>query len=185
MSALGESVIEAINFLDEFNADISRQLKTVESSMSNDEWVPYSDAGTFWYYSRAYYSPNQWIPRSFSRIYVTKNPENEKPDRTSQQFRFFSACLKPKNFKQPVAIWGAGEQIGSDDVWDILDSLGFFDISSDILPFLFDADDSQWQKIEPLPQNLSDFRFRSTELTNLNSAKTIKQLVTNALLSVL
>ena len=93
MSELGQSVCEAIDFLDEFFKDISKLLTNVEQLMGNSDLVPYGDAGSFWYYSRAYYLPNQWLPRYFARMYVSENPSDSNAGRATELFAFFSAVL--------------------------------------------------------------------------------------------
>ncbi len=185
MNELGQSVCRAIDFLDEFFKDVSKLLTNIEQSMASSKLLPYGDAATFWYHSRAYYSPHQWLPRYFARIYVSKDPSDSKPDKKSKLFAFFNACLKPINFDQPIAVWGIGQQAEKKDIWHVLDSLGLFNVNNPILNFVSEIQDEKWQELKNVPVALSDFKFRSNYLIELNNSHTAKEKVIDPLLEEL
>lgn len=145
MSELGQSVYKALNFINEFNSDISSLIKSVEEKMLNTSMSALGDAATFWNHSRALYAPKQWIPWYTARIYVPKPQGKEKPDKKSHCFAFFNIYFSPKYFDEPIAIWGFGTQTEKKDVWRILDGFGFFGASTDSLEFLTELPNNEWK----------------------------------------
>ena len=179
MSELGESVVMAINFLDEFFKDISRLVTTVEERITADKLVPLWGGTSFWYTSTAYYSSAKWMPKYIVRQYVEECTEDSKPDRNSLWFAFFNIYFTPIKIKEPVAIWGIGRQSEKTDLWEIFDKIALDKEGPD---FLTDVPMKNWESVKDLPKPLVEFKYQSELVVNLCDSQTVENVIIQPLL---
>jgi hypothetical protein len=179
MSELGESVFGAVNFLNDFFKDVSKLVTTVEESMTGNKLAPLWGGASFWYYSRAYYAPTQWMPRYIVRQYVSEAPDNSKPDKKSPWFAFFNVYFTPKQILEPVAVWGFGTQDEREDLWKSFDKIA---LNKDGPDFLVGVPVEDWKPIEELPKPLTNFKYQASSVVELNNAQTVDEVVVQPLL---
>jgi len=177
MSKLGVSVKDAISFLEEFFVDVSKLLLSVEENMVNNGFSSYGDSASYWYLSRAYYLPKQWLPKYFVRMYTPKD-KNNKADKKSAIYGFVDVCLAPANFDEPIIVWGIGQQIERKDIWHIMDSLGFFNVKDDLVPFVTEITSGSWSTLNRNPDSLKQFLYQAKTLTDFNgSVQIVEEIV--------
>jgi hypothetical protein len=178
MSALGKSVIEAIDFLASFYRDLSKLFICVEGLMSKHGLVdPWGSSGSFWDTSSSYLQPTGWMPRYLFRLYAppalpskTKNP----PTRTA----FFAAYLAPTHPREPMAVWGVIE--GPDaSILESADSLFF---SPEGPPFLTSSLVAEWAQVADLPTSLRSLVYRAVAIVDLKGSTEVERLVVGPLI---
>jgi hypothetical protein len=179
MNNLGTSVYDAFSFLEEFSADLSKLVTLVEEKLKNKSLIALGDAATFWYHSRAFYAPGQWLPKYIIRHYTEDLEPEAKKAWKAPWLLFFVVYLYPDQFRQPVAAWGSVTQSGSKNIWGLLKRVEVYRKDPQ---FLTRVPAKEWANVHDLPDFFSSFKYRSTWLTDLKDAKTVESLVIKALL---
>jgi len=180
MSQLGESVISAINFLNDFFKDVSKLITVVEQEMTNNGLISLYGSGSFWDQSATHYLPGKWIPRYIARHYVEKLGDNAKPDSESALLVFFNVYLTPMQIKEPkpIAVWGVGSQNEEKNCWD-----NFYKIATnkDGPDFLDKITITEWNAIDDQRQ-LKEFKYKAISVAELRNEQEVKKIVIDPLL---
>ncbi len=180
MTELGKSVFDAIEFLTEFNKDVSRLVKTVEDKMNNEGLAHIYGSTAFWNRSTVYYSSTSWMPRWVARLYAEKASDRAKGDIRSLWFACFNVYFTPKSIREPVAVWGIGIQETKKSLGNPTESLL---ISNDGPDFLVTVPIEQWESVENLPKQLSSFKYQAKLVVELSNAQMVEEIVVQPILA--
>jgi hypothetical protein len=180
MNELGKSVFNTFGFLNDFLKDVSKMMITIEEKMKNNGLMALGDASTFWYHSRAYYAPGQWLPKHIVRHYTSKNVEMEDRRKWKAAFLLFIAIyLTPEKFKEPVVVWGSALQEENKNFWNILKTVGLYAENPE---FLTQAPALEWVPLDRNINFLTELKYRSEFLVNISDATSVEEKIMKPLL---
>lgn len=155
-------------------------LTTIEEKMKNRNMMALGDAATFWYHSRAYYSPGQWLPNHIVRHYTSSNVSSDDRRKWKTGLLVFIAIyLAPEKFQEPIIVWGSALQEETKNFWNILKSLGLY---TDNPEFLTQVPALEWEQFNSNSSVLTEFKYQSDFLVNINDATSLEARIIKPLL---
>ena len=136
---IGAALRETYNFLSEIYSDTSRLLSIVEDYMKKNNFISLWGTGSFWDRSTAYYGNYGWLCHYLSRVYVYKNPNDDKPSISEKIGAFINIYFVPKNAEQSIILSGTAK-VNQDDFFKswketMLDNYGPEFVTTDYLEF--------------------------------------------------
>ena len=134
---IGAALKETYNFLSEIYSDTSRLLSIVEDYMKKNNFISLWGTGSFWDRSTAYYGDYGWLCHYLSRMYMPKNPNDNKPSINEKIGAFINVYFVPKNAEQSIILSGI-VKVSQDDFFKswketMLDNYGPEFVTADCL----------------------------------------------------
>jgi len=124
--SLGQSIVQAINFLQDVYKDIGAMVRNLDEAMEKEKekWIPIKKDISAWVSNSL--DPERWLMSSVYRLYAPTSSSIGKKDKKTMSVVAMLVCLlPPKTYNEAVCLLAAvrfSEPKAYKEIWDNLDS---------------------------------------------------------------